>query len=160
MRKFWEPYSSAKESRCWIYEFVRRVCESNNQGFPWGSGVKNPAANAGDTGLIPGSGRSPGEGNGKPLQCSCLGNPVDRGNWQATVHVIAEKSCNLATKQEQQEYLPLYLLVSFLFFCQAVDGKIHNFLELKNLEKNKTKLPKYCSLRVIKECIYIQALIF
>ena len=48
-------------------------------GFPRGSGVKNLPANVGDTGLTPGSGRSPGEGNGDPLQYSCLGNPMDRG---------------------------------------------------------------------------------
>ena len=48
--------------------------------------VKNPPANAGDLGSIPGSGRSPGEGNGYPFQYSCLGNPMDRGAWQATVH--------------------------------------------------------------------------
>ena len=47
--------------------------------------VKNPPANARDMGLIAGLGKSPGEGNGNPLQCSCLGNPVDRGAWQATV---------------------------------------------------------------------------
>ena len=46
--------------------------------FPAGTGVKNLPANAGDTGPIPGSGRSPGEGNGNPLQYSCLGNPMDR----------------------------------------------------------------------------------
>ena len=48
-------------------------------GFPSGSEVKDLPTNAGDTGSIPGSGRSPGEGNGNPLQYSCLGNPVDRG---------------------------------------------------------------------------------
>ena len=51
--------------------------------------VKNPPATAGvmrGAGSIPGSGRSLGEGNGNPLQCSCLGNPVDRGAWKATVH--------------------------------------------------------------------------
>ena len=52
-------------------------------GFPGGSVVKNPPANAGDVGLIPGLGRSPGEGNGNPLQYSCLENPMDRGAWQA-----------------------------------------------------------------------------
>ena len=46
--------------------------------------VKNPPANAGDAGLIPGSGRYPGEGHGNPLQYSCLGNPIDRGAWWAT----------------------------------------------------------------------------
>jgi len=48
-------------------------------GFPKGSVIKNLPANAGDVGSIPGSGRSPGKGNGNPLQCSCLGNPVDGG---------------------------------------------------------------------------------
>ena len=57
--------------------------------------VKNPPANAGDTrntGSIPGSGRSPGEGNGNPLQCSCLENSMDRGAWQATVHAVPKNS--------------------------------------------------------------------
>ena len=58
-------------------------------GFPGGSVVKNLPANAGDAGdtsSIPGSGRSPGIGNGSPLQCSCLENSMDRGAWWATVH--------------------------------------------------------------------------
>ena len=59
---------------------------SHNMGFPGGSDGKESTCNAGDTGLIPGSGRSPGEGNGYPLQYSCLGNPTDRGAWRATVH--------------------------------------------------------------------------
>ena len=59
-------------------------------GFPGGSAVKNPPANAGDVGLIPGSGRSPGEGNGNPLQYSCLRNPMHRGAWQATVHRVSK----------------------------------------------------------------------
>ena len=53
--------------------------------FSGGSVVKNPPANAGDVGSILGSGRSPGEGKGNPLQYSCLGNPMDRGAWWATV---------------------------------------------------------------------------
>ena len=57
-------------------------------GFPDGSAVKNPLANAGDLNLIPGSGRSPGEGNGNPLQYSCLENPTDRGAWWA-IHGFA-----------------------------------------------------------------------
>ena len=52
----------------------------------------SPPANAGDMGSIPGSGRSPGEGNGNPLQCSWLGNPMDRGAWQAAVHGVARES--------------------------------------------------------------------
>ena len=52
--------------------------------------VKNLPDNPGDTGLIPGLGRSPGEGNDNPLQYSCLGNAMDRGDWWATVHGVAE----------------------------------------------------------------------
>ena len=59
-------------------------------GFPSGSDSKKSACNAGDLGLIPGSGRSPGEGNGNPLQYSCLRNPMERGALQATIHRIAK----------------------------------------------------------------------
>ena len=52
--------------------------------------VKNLSANAGDVGSISGWGSSPGEGNGNPLQCSYLGNPIDRGAWQATAHEAVE----------------------------------------------------------------------
>ena len=58
--------------------------------FPGGLVVKNPPANAGDTGLIPGLGRSPGGGHGNPLQYSCLENPMDREAWRATVHGVSE----------------------------------------------------------------------
>ena len=61
-------------------------------GFTGGSVVMNLPANAGDLGSIPGSGRSPGEGNGHPLQYSCLENPMDRGAWQATVHEVTKES--------------------------------------------------------------------
>ena len=60
-------------------------------GFPGGSDSKESACNEGDPGSIPGSGRSPGEGNGYPLQYSCLGNPKDREAWQATVHGVAKR---------------------------------------------------------------------
>ena len=59
-------------------------------GFPGGSDLKASACNAGDLGSIPGSGRSPGEGNGNPLQYSCLENPMDGGAWWATVHRVAK----------------------------------------------------------------------
>ena len=58
--------------------------------IPGGTVVKNLPANAGGTGLIPGSGRSPGEGNGKPLQYSCLEKSMDRGAWWATVHGVSK----------------------------------------------------------------------
>ena len=61
------------------------------RGFPGDSVVKNPPANVGDTGSIPGMGRSPGEGNGNPLGYSCLGNPMDKGAWQAAVQGVAKE---------------------------------------------------------------------
>ena len=62
------------------------------EGFPGGSVVKNLPANEGDSGSILGLGRSPVEGNGNPLQYSCLGNPMDREAWQVTVHGVAKQS--------------------------------------------------------------------
>ena len=61
-------------------------------GFPGGSVVKNLPAKAGNAGSIPGSGRSPGEGNSNPLKYSCLRNPVDRGAWWAIVHGFKKES--------------------------------------------------------------------
>ena len=58
--------------------------------LPGSSAVKNPPANAGEMGSIPELGRSPGEGNGNPLQYSCLGNPMGREAWWATVHGVAK----------------------------------------------------------------------
>ena len=59
--------------------------------------VKNPSANAGGMGSVPESGRSPGEGNGNPLQYSCLENPMDRGVWRATVHGVTKSQTQLST---------------------------------------------------------------
>ena len=59
--------------------------------------VKNPPADAGDAGSIPGLGRSPGEGNGYPLQYACLENPMDRAAWQAIVHGVSESQTQLST---------------------------------------------------------------
>ena len=58
--------------------------------------VKNVPANAGDTSLIPGLGKSPGEGNGNPLQYFCLDNPMDRGPWRATVHGVKKSWTQLS----------------------------------------------------------------
>ena len=65
--------------------------------------VNNPAANAGDVGSIPGVGRSPGGGQGNPLQYSCLENPVDRGAWQATVHRVAKGRTRLKLLSTQAD---------------------------------------------------------
>ena len=65
-------------------------------GFPGGSEVKVSASDAGDLGSIPGSGRSPGEGNGNPLQYSCLENSLDRGTLWAIVHGVAKNETRLS----------------------------------------------------------------
>ena len=70
---------------------------SCRRGFSGGSDGKESTCNAGDLGLIPGWGRSPGEGNGNPLQCSCLENPMDRGDWWVTVHGVAKSWTQLST---------------------------------------------------------------
>ena len=64
--------------------------------FPGGSDGKESACNAGDSGSIPGLGRSAGEGNGHPLQYSCLENPMDGGAWWATVHGVAKSWTRLS----------------------------------------------------------------
>ena len=63
--------------------------------FPHGSEGKASACNVGDLGSIPGMGRSPGEGNGNPLQCSCLENPMDGEAWWATVHGVTKSQTQL-----------------------------------------------------------------
>ena len=76
-----------EQDRCTCFKVMQL------EGFPGGTVVKNLPANAGDardTGLIPESGRSPGGGNGNAFQYSCLGNPIGRGAWQATVHRVTE----------------------------------------------------------------------
>ena len=70
----------------------------DHKGFPGGSGSKESACNAGDLGLIPGSGRSSGGGNGNPLQHSFLENSRDRGAWWATVHGVAKSQTQLSDK--------------------------------------------------------------
>ena len=64
-------------------------------GFPGGSNGKESSCNAGNLHSMPGSGRLPGEGNGNPLQHSCLENPMDRGAWWATVHGVAKSQTRL-----------------------------------------------------------------
>ena len=72
-------------------------------GFPGGSVVRNPPANAEDSGLLTRSGISPGEGNGNPLKYSCLGNPMDRGAWWPIVHGLKKVGHN-------SKYITVYRL--------------------------------------------------
>ena len=72
-------------------------------GFPGGSHGKESACNAGDLGSIPESGKSPGEGDGYPLQYSCLENPMDRGAWRPTVHGVTKSWTGLSDLTPTQE---------------------------------------------------------
>ena len=85
-------------------------------GFPGDSDGKESACNAEDQGLIPGSGRSPGGGNGNPLQYSCLGNSMDKGVWWATVHGVTTTSRNNGRKLNK----------IVVIFCVTQCSKIFN----------------------------------
>ena len=77
-----------------LCEYTKKNIKFYTLGFPGGSGVKDPhiiAGAAGATGLIPRSGRSPGVGNGNPLQYCCQDDPMDRGAWQAIVHRVTKR---------------------------------------------------------------------
>ena len=93
--------------------------------------VKNTAASAGDVGSVLGWGRYPGEGTGNPLQYSCLGNPMERGALQATVHRVAKRPCNtalplnynnkcmLTTTHNNPKFCKLYYLHEVHTFCHV-----------------------------------------
>ena len=93
------------------------------QAFSDGTVVKNPLAHAGDEGLIPGLGGSPGEGNGNPLQYSCLENPMDKGAWWATVPGFTELDM---TKRLN----------------------LHNFAVFKHAGRNESQNPFFHSISV------------
>ena len=90
-------------------------------GFPGGSEVKVSACNVGDLGSIPGLGRSTGEGNGNPLQHSCLENPMDRGAWWATVHGVTESRTQLSNFT--------YLLMTKLMSVHLKTEEIQKFFK-------------------------------
>ena len=99
-----------------------------NMGFPGVSDGKESACSAGDLGLISGSRRSPGEGNGNPLQHSCLENPMDRGAWWAAVYGVTHTYKHIqyayfqAFKQTKTPYYSYYLIALFPFsFKNNVD---------------------------------------
>ena len=84
--------------QCWLLYHYSEGGQDSNKNFPGGSDGKESACNAGDTGdiaSIPGSGGSPGVGNGNPLQYSCLENPMDRGAWRAIAHGVPKSQIQL-----------------------------------------------------------------
>ena len=102
------------------------------QRLPWWLSGKESACNAGDAGLIPGSGRCPGEGNANPVQYSCLENLMDRRAWQVTVHGVARVRHDLATAAAKS-------LQSCPTLCDPIDGSppgssVPRFLQARTLE--------------------------
>ena len=95
--KFWLSQTDVM-TLCKIYTTLLRIA-----GFPSGSVVKSLPAIVRDVGSVPGLARSPGEGNGNPLQCSCLGTPMDRGAWWATVHEVERVRHDLVTEHEPKD---------------------------------------------------------
>ena len=97
--------------------FLSRLFSVCFLGFPGGAEVKASACNVGDLGSIPGLGRSPGEGNGNPLQYSCLVNPMDGGAWWATVHGVTKSW----TRLSNFTYVT-YLLMYSNKFCKYLEA--------------------------------------
>ena len=88
---------ATKQEASFSWRACRFIASEGNNGFPGSSVVKkNPPANIGDVGSIPELGRSPAEGNGNPLQYSCLENSMDRGAWWAKVHGVAKSRTQLS----------------------------------------------------------------
>ena len=92
----WSRVPPASSSRICRSERVVWGYQPLFGGFPGGSDCKGSACNVEDLDLIPGLGRSPGEGNGYPFQYSCLENPMDRGAWWATIHGVAKSWTRLS----------------------------------------------------------------
>ena len=104
---------------------------SINVGFPGGSDGKESACNAGDLSSIPGLGRSPGEGNGNPLQYSCLENPMDRGAWKATVHAVTNSQTQL--EWPTLLHFHMYLLIMIMMMTLIVTVLVTYFINRSSI---------------------------
>ena len=91
--------------------------------FPGGSDGKESACNMRDPGLIPGLGRSPGEGNGYPLQYHCLEDSVDRGAWQAAVHMVSKSQTRLSDQKKKETVVLLKVVIEFFHSCRFISER-------------------------------------
>ena len=113
---FWHNLGIYIDFSMWVLKAPDYVLPSLFPGLPWWLSDKESACSAGDVGSIPGLGRSPGEGNGNPLQFSCLGNPMNRGAWQATVHGVLKSQTWLSFWRGPLFPSVLYKIVFSQFF--------------------------------------------
>ena len=113
MRSNWGCHAIFNYFSCFFSFLLMTFCASSDS--------KESACNAGDLGSIPGSGRSSGEGNGKPFQYSCLENPLDRGAWRATVHEVTKSWTLLKWLSTQHNdyfwFFKKFCQMSFIMFC-------------------------------------------
>ena len=113
--------------RCMIYNIFSHSCGSEGKAF---------ALNVGDLGLIPGSGRSPGEGNGNPLQYSCLENPIDWGSWWATVQAVAKSQTWLSDFTFTSHSVGYFFLLSSFLSFYFLNGVLWSTNLLKFLQNS------------------------
>ena len=130
----WERHTHLLRSTWHVAGAWWLVHEWMNECFPGGTVVKNPPATAGDTrdlGSIPGSGRSPGEGNNNPLQYSCLENSMEGGAWQATVHRVTEWTWTwMNENMNEQKRIQLSREEAFLGSDFTISCHSHHFFFL------------------------------
>ena len=131
--------------------FFFSCTELRVQGFPSGSVVKNLSPNAGDQGVIPGSGRSPGEGNSNSLQYSCLGNPMKRRTWWAVIHRVTKD-------QDMTEWLTTTRVMKVLLRRQGRDPfqvkkLLISFLNIPCCVVNQLLIRCFLSNRFIQEIV-------
>jgi len=116
-------------------ENMKNVLTEIFKGLPWWLSGKEVACQSGDTGLIPGSGRSPEEENGSPFQCSCLGNLLDRGHWQTTVHEVL-KELDM-TDMTEWKFTCLHIRKQICWKCLNSNSKL--LKKKKRERKEETK---------------------
>ena len=124
-------------------------------GFPRWLDCKESACNAGDLGSIPASGRSPGRGNGNPLQYSCLENSIDRGAWWATVHGVTKSQTRLSDNTQSFNYWQIFSLSLVSLFSIVRSSAISNALNIflySSLFQNCSHLYYCCNCFLITNC--------
>ena len=146
MQRYWLLHGTPLS--CSVMLFLSKPCllllKNNIQSFPDGSEGKASACNAGGLGWSPGWGRSPGEGNGNPLQYSCLENPMDGEAWWATVHAV---SCKESDTTKWLHFLSLSNMVLLLFEKETNDKRPELSLEFRYLKMGGfLNLSKWISL--------------